>query len=180
MNGIKKKVVVLLLFMFTFSIGSTAFAAPDYYSVIYNEVLSTSPWLGEEGADWMARAILYSCSRWGVDPLLVTAVFKQESGFNMGSVSPVGAIGIAQLMPGTAEALGVNPCDPLQNVDGGVHYLRQQLDNFSGSGEWMTTFAVAAYNAGPGAIRKYGGVPPYSETINYVNSISSIYRQLIS
>ena len=98
----------------------------------------------------------------------------------MGSVSPVGAIGIAQLMPGTAEALGVNPCDPLQNVDGGVHYLRQQLDNFSGSGEWMTTFAVAAYNAGPGAIRKYGGVPPYSETINYVNSVSSIYRQLIS
>lgn len=177
----KKCLVVIMVCLITMGICGTVFAEEvDYYSIIYQEVRSTSPGLGEEGADWVARAILWSCGRWGVDPILVTAVFKQESGFNMGATSPVGAIGIAQLMPGTAAGLGVDPYNALENVDGGVHYLKIQLDRFSGSGEWSTTYAVAAYNAGPGAVEKYGGVPPYGETVGYVNAISAIYRKLVS
>jgi soluble lytic murein transglycosylase-like protein len=115
-----------------------------------------------------------------VDPLLATAIFKQESGFSMNALSSQGAIGIAQLMPDTATSLGVNPYDPLQNIDGGIHYLRLQLDCFAGYGAWAATYAVAAYNAGPKAVQEYGGVPPYRETMDYVGCVSRIYSALIS
>lgn len=99
---------------------------------------------------------------------LLKAVAKAESGFNPNAVSHCGAQGIMQLMPATARSLGVaNSFDPGQNIMGGALYLRQMLDNFDGD----VTKAVAAYNAGPGAVSKYGGIPPYKETQNYVRTV---------
>lgn len=148
-----------------------------YYTVINNFVIHKTP-MGAEWADFITRSILYYCAKWGVDPLLIAAVFANESSFNMAAYSSAGAIGIAQLMPDTAAAIGVNPNDPAQNIEGGIYYLAQQLSTFRYAGEWNTTYAVAAYNAGPNSIRNYGGVPPYAETINYVNAISRDYNLL--
>ncbi|SEP64455.1 lytic transglycosylase domain-containing protein [Thalassovita taeanensis] len=108
----------------------------------------------------MARA---AARRHGVPQDLFLRLVQQESGFNAKARSHKGALGLAQLMPGTAQRLGVDPHDPEQNLDGGAKYLAQQYRTF---GSWR--LALAAYNAGPGAVRKHGGVPPYAETRNYV------------
>jgi hypothetical protein len=105
-------------------------------------------------------------NRYGVPINLAFALITQESGGNQGAVSPKGATGIMQLMPGTAKELGVDPTDPYQNVEGGMRYLAQQYERF---GTWP--LALAAYNAGPGAVQKYGGIPPFAETQNYVPAI---------
>lgn len=97
---------------------------------------------------------------------LFLRLVQQESGWNAGAKSHKGAIGLAQLMPGTARVLRVNPHDPYENLDGGARYLAQQYRTF---GSWR--LALAAYNAGPEAVRKHGGVPPYKETRNYVKVI---------
>jgi hypothetical protein len=104
--------------------------------------------------------------RHGVPEDLFLRVIQQESAFNPTAVSSAGAYGLAQLMPGTAADLGVDPRDPLQNLEGGARYLRQQLDTFGDP-----ALALAAYNAGPGRVRQYGGIPPFEETQNYVNRI---------
>jgi hypothetical protein len=102
----------------------------------------------------------------GIPPALFKAMIGQESGFNPHARSPVGAIGLGQLMPGTARGLGVNPYDPIQNLEGAARYLSKARQSF---GSWK--LALAAYNAGFGAVHKYGGVPPYKETQHYVQSI---------
>lgn len=104
--------------------------------------------------------------KYGVPVNLFNRLVQQESAWNPRARSPVGAIGLAQLMPQTARGLGVNPHDPKQNLDGGARYLKQQYRKF---GTWR--LALAAYNAGPGAVEKYAGVPPYRETRNYVKKI---------
>ena len=111
-----------------------------------------------------------SAQRNGVDPNLVRAVAIAESDMNQDEISPVGAIGVMQLMPETAEYLGVDPYDEAQNIEGGVRFLRQMLDQFGGN----VPIALAAYNAGPAAVQRYGGIPPYSETQNYVGRILDI------
>lgn len=102
----------------------------------------------------------------GVDPDLFMRLVEAESSFDPNASSPAGAIGLTQLMPNTASDLGVDPTDPVQNLRGGARYLKQQLDSFGDP-----TLALAAYNAGPGNVRKYGGIPPFEETQNYVNRI---------
>ncbi len=102
----------------------------------------------------------------GIPEDLFLRLVQQESGWNQGALSIKGAIGLAQLMPGTAERLGVDPNDAAQNLDGGARYLAMMYSRF---GSWK--LALAAYNAGPGAVEKYGGVPDYEETQNYVKAI---------
>jgi len=104
--------------------------------------------------------------RHGVPEDLFLRLVQQESGWNAKAKSHKGAIGLAQLMPGTADYLGVNPHDPRQNLEGGARYLAEQFRTFR---SWR--LALAAYNAGPGAVQKYGGVPPFKETRNYVRII---------
>ncbi|MDD9707235.1 MAG: lytic transglycosylase domain-containing protein [Paracoccaceae bacterium] len=104
--------------------------------------------------------------RHGVPEDLFLKLVQQESGFNPKAVSSKGALGLAQLMPDTARILRVDPLDPYQNLDGGARYLMQQYRAF---GNWR--LALAAYNAGPGAVQKHGGVPPFRETQNYVKVI---------
>ena len=110
-----------------------------------------------------ARAV---ARKHGVPEDLFLRLVQQESGWNAGARSHKGATGLAQLMPGTAAKLGVNPHDPVQNLEGGARYLRMMYNTF---GDWR--LALAAYNAGPGAVQKYRGVPPYRETRNYVRVI---------
>ncbi len=109
----------------------------------------------------------------GINPSLVAAVAQTESGRNSSATSATGAAGIMQLMPATARALGVaDPYDPAANVRGGATYLRDLLERFNGN----VRLAVAAYNAGPGAVERYGGVPPYVETQRYVTRVLDAYR----
>lgn len=148
-----------------------------YYNVIYRTVSYRSG-LGHEWSDWIARAIIAYSQKWGVNPLLITAKYAIESNFRMDAYSGAGAIGIAQLMPATAVAVGVDPYDPAGNIEGGIIYFRNQLDAFRNAGPWAATYAVAAYNAGPGAIREYGGVPPYPETIKHLYLVGELLNQL--
>jgi cell wall-associated NlpC family hydrolase len=116
-----------------------------------------------------ASAIVSAAQHNGVDPKLLAALAWTESNFNARAVSPAGARGLVQLMPATAKGLGVDPMNPAQALEGGARYLKQQLNLFSGRSD----LALAAYNAGPSAVRKYGGVPPYRETQNYVQRVQS-------
>ncbi|NLT56672.1 MAG: transglycosylase SLT domain-containing protein [Actinomycetales bacterium] len=112
--------------------------------------------------------------RHGVDPALLSAVAKAESSYNAAAVSPAGARGLMQLMPGTARELGVDPLDPTEAVDGAARLLARHLRTYDGS----TDLALAAYNAGPGAVARYGGVPPYRETRTYVHRVTEFWEAL--
>ncbi|HET9393695.1 MAG TPA: lytic transglycosylase domain-containing protein [Candidatus Rubrimentiphilum sp.] len=124
--------------------------------------------------DRFQRLIDASAAKYGVDSALVKAIVANESGFDPGATSPSGAQGLMQLEPATAAGLGVSdPYDPVQNINGGTRYLRGLLDRFHGN----MPLALAGYNAGPYAVEKYGGVPPYAETQAYVEAVLRSYRR---
>lgn len=136
------------------------------YSVTSSAAKNTPP---EE----IANLINLSANKYGVDPKLVTAVARSESGFDPNALSPAGAVGVMQLMPETAESLGVRDIrNPRENIEGGVKYLKELLTTFNGD----VAKAVAAYNAGPQAVISHNGVPPYNETQAYVGKVLQQYR----
>jgi len=140
---------------------------------LIRRVLPTSPAAGASSGSALAgvpyaNLFTSAAARYGVDASLLAAVAAQESGFNSRAVSPSGAQGLMQFMPATAKGLGVNAFDPSSAIDGAARYLSSLTQQFG-----STPLALAAYNAGPGAVRQYGGIPPYSETQNYVQSVLS-------
>ncbi|MDR1965447.1 MAG: lytic transglycosylase domain-containing protein [Synergistaceae bacterium] len=113
------------------------------------------------------------CEKYQVDPDLARAVMRMESGGNPNAISSAGAIGLMQLMPGTARGLGVDPKNPRRNIEGGIKYLAQLSDKYDG--DYVKT--LAAYNAGSGRVDSYGGVPPFPETQRYVKNVLALYRK---
>ena len=125
-----------------------------------------------------ARSVLADSQRSNVDPALIVALVSVESSWRPGAVSPSGARGLAQLMPTTAAHLHVNPWDPSQNLRGASAYLRSLIDRFAGRGVNAMRDAIGAYNAGPHAVEKYRGIPPYYETQHYVVKVLAQWRTL--
>lgn len=126
----------------------------------------SSPTFVDGTPEWIKPMIQQASQTYNIPSALLSALLKQESGFNPNAKSPVGAIGIAQFMPGTAQGMGVDPTDPASSINGAAKYLRQSWDKFG-----KPELALAAYNAGSGAVSQYGGIPPYKETQNYVKNI---------
>ena len=147
----------------------TAPLAYNPFAGVFNSTARVSTTVPSE----LAEVIADASRTHGVDPRLVAAVARRESAFNANAVSPVGACGIMQLMPATARYLGVNNIfDSRENVFAGARYLRTLLDTFHGD----LDLTLAAYNAGPGAVRKFNGVPPFRETQAYVKNVRAFYE----
>ncbi len=164
-HTINKIVIVIAA---AFNIAAVAAMSPD--DMVYEQV---SRYIGEPDAGIITDDICDAAYAYNVDPVLAAAVFTAESHFDQSAVSPVGAIGIAQLMPDTADSLGVNPYNLHDNIYGGVAYLGQMLYRYQ---NWDNpyVYAEAAYNAGPGAVDAAGGVPNIAETQNYVDTVEQI------
>jgi len=135
--------------------------------------LTRTPTAAAGRSDPYAQLFEAAGRRYGIDPALLSAVARTESNYDAGALSPAGARGLMQLMPGTAADLGVDPMDPGQAVDGAARLLADHLRSFG-----RVDLALAAYNAGPGAVRRYDGVPPYSETENYVRRVQTAWGEL--
>jgi hypothetical protein len=157
-------------------------AIESIYPWYRHAVLDFNPRLSSLMADTITTSVLLYSEHYRLDPRLVMAMIVAESGFDPNSYSSAGAIGIGQLMPGTAAGLGVNPYDPIQNVGAAVEILSTRVNQYGGEDSHglvpLNTLALtmAAYNAGPGAVQKYHGIPPYTETQNYVRKVAGLYR----
>lgn len=149
-----------------------------------NFIRGYNPRLTKQQADQIAHGIIGFSLQFGVDARLITAMVLVESGFNPSATSPKGAMGLGQLMPGTARGLGVrNAYNTYENLYGTVRLVRGHLDNYASTGPDGQKYAdlvlaLAAYNAGSGAVRRHGGVPPYRETQNYIRKVIDWYQRL--
>lgn len=155
--------------------GETAKPDKDFQSILDSSMQNKNSFSGEEVSKDEINGLIDEYSQKnGLDSDFVRAVVKQESGFNEHATSRCGAAGLMQLMPGTAKGLGVtNPYDAEDNVRGGTKMLANLLKTYGGKKD----LALAAYNAGGGAVKKYGGIPPYGETQRYVKNVLSIYNR---
>lgn len=133
----------------------------------------------------LARVLLNTSNEFDIDPRLILALVYAESNFNPRATSPKGAMGLGQLMPATAKGMGLsNAYDPVANLDASIKILRSSISRYSGGAAWKDVredhikLALAAYNAGSGAVRRHGGIPPYRETQNYIAKVTSYYKQL--
>ncbi|MHB0936141.1 MAG: lytic transglycosylase domain-containing protein [Armatimonadota bacterium] len=150
-------------------------SSPEYILAYADRIRACNARIDADTATQIATSLLNKCQLYSVDPRLMFALVAQESRFNPKAVSRSGAQGLGQLMPGTAAGLGVrNSFDIDENLDGATRYLAEQLNTFG-----KLSLALAAYNAGPGAVKRYGGVPPYRETRNYVKVIWNHYCELV-
>ena len=166
-----KKIVLILSIIIT----SLSFTK-SYEDIIKIHIRSQNKKLNDYQIQYIYNNVIEKSQKYNVDPTLVFAVMDQESDYNHNEISNTGAIGIMQLMPLTAKELGVNPRRVEENIDGGIRYLRQQLDKYNG--KYKVHYALASYNAGAGSVKKYGGIPPYTETQNYVRKILENYNKL--
>ena len=146
------------------SLDESLFEADDEENLVEKTSTSIS------SPEIVSQKVTATATRHGVDPKLAEAIAIAESGLDQSDISDAGAIGVMQLMPATAVELGVDPYDEDENIEGGVKFLGQMLEKFGGNVE----LAVAAYNAGPGAVEKFGGVPPYGETQAYVQRVMNL------
>ena len=145
-------------------------------SNIFNYIKNSNPKLKDGEIEWLYNRIDKYSRQYNIDPYLIVAVMEKESSFDHETISSAGALGLMQIMPSTAKELGVNPKRAEENIEGGIRYLRQQLDKYEG--RYKVHYALASYNAGAGAVRKYGGIPLYAETQNYVRKIVEKYNKL--
>ena len=173
----KKFLIALIISASIFGVESATVEAVEPYDVIRKEISYYHH--GEKEIAWLSMAILHAADQCQIDPLLITAVMEAESAFRFNAISPAGAIGLMQLMPGTASMIGVDPHKPLANIVGGAIYLKNQLNRFSGNGAYAISYALAAYNAGPQAVINAGGIPHIAETQNYVVKVVNNYNRLL-
>ncbi len=154
-------------------------ASPLTIAVYAGVLRQYNPQLPDWQSKDLARHLLVTAKRWRIDPNMLAAIVSVESSWHTHALSYAGAIGLGQLMPGTAVSLGVNPHDPLQNLEGAAEYLGDLMRTFA-SNPHRYELVFAAYNAGPKAVIRYGGIPPYGETQHYVTKVLRAWHHLQS
>lgn len=162
-----------------FAGGIAAAGAADTDELQYASLLRTiNPHLQVHQSIAYAHTLVADAERSNLDPRLVVALVTVESNWHPNAISHSGARGLGQLMPGTAATLGVDAWDPTQNIRGATTYLRAMLDHYARNGGNTLPYAIGAYNAGPHAVDRYHGIPPYHETQNYVRKVLAMWHTI--
>jgi soluble lytic murein transglycosylase-like protein len=168
----------LALFLVSLAVPARASDGLDAYAAALR---AFDPQLSEALARRLATRVVAECDAAGIDARLVVALVAVESSWMLEAQSSAGAHGLGQLMPGTAADLGVDPADPDANLHGTVTYLRALLAHYAGHAPLeQYAYAIAAYNAGPGAVDRAGGIPPYAQTQLYVTRVFALWRRLVT